>query len=159
MHMKEFKLPRWHELPEMELYLNQIKDYMNIWLGEENNTITKAMINNYVKVKLIPAPINKKYSKSALAKLYVISILKSIYSIEEISKLINLAIDFNDIETSYDNFCNMIEDSIGLTFSGKSLIKKNTSGDPRDILRNVSYSYACQLYVRTKIKDNQQFND
>jgi DNA-binding transcriptional MerR regulator len=153
--MKEFKLPRWHNLPEMELYLTQIKDYMNIWLGEENNTITKTMINNYVKVKLIPAPTNKKYSKQALARLYVISVLKSVYTIEEISKLINLTIDFNDFETSYDDFCNTIENSVKLTFSGESLIKKINPVDPRNILRNVSYSYACQLYVRTKLNDNR----
>ncbi|HKK94775.1 MAG TPA: DUF1836 domain-containing protein [Anaerovoracaceae bacterium] len=149
--MKEFKLPRWNELPEMELYLNQVIKYLNLCLGENNNSITNTMINNYVKVKLIPAPENKKYSKEALATLFVIAILKPVYSIEEIDKLIKLYLGFTDIETSYNEFCDMIEKAVKTTFEGKSLIKKSNPKDPRDILRNVSYSFASQLYVRTML--------
>lgn len=150
--MKNFKLPRWDELPEMELYLNQVIKYMNIWLGEDNNGITKTMVNNYVKAKLIPSPENKKYSKQAMATLFVIAILKPVYSIEEIHKLIKMALDFNDTKSSYNEFCEMVEKAVSATFERKSLIKKPNPKDPRDIFRNVSYSYACQLYVRTMLK-------
>ena len=39
------------------------------------------MINNYVKHNIINPPVNKKYNKEHMAYLFVIFILKQIYSI------------------------------------------------------------------------------
>ena len=51
---------------------------------EENYLLTKTMINNYVKNNLIEAPIKKQYSKIQIAKLFVICVLKQVYSMQDI---------------------------------------------------------------------------
>ena len=50
--------------------------------------------------KYIPAPENKKYGRLTIACLVVIALMKPVYTIEEISRLIQLGIDFKDAEIS-----------------------------------------------------------
>ena len=88
-------IPRWNELPEIDLYLDQVVNYLEKHLGqynvnEEDKIITKTMINNYVKLGIMPAPEKKKYSREHIAYLIVICVLKQIYSISDIGKLISL---------------------------------------------------------------------
>ena len=84
--IREFKLPRWEELPSIDLYLEQVlsllEDWLKDWLSfDEKKIMTKTMVNNYVKQRFIPAPVNKKYDKTAVASLFVIAILKPVYTI------------------------------------------------------------------------------
>ena len=96
-----FHIPRWNEFPDIDLYLDQIsgllEKYLSLYIRDEiknsdkknekseknddDKIITKAMISNYIKQKVLDPPINKKYTKIHIAKLFVISILKQIYSI------------------------------------------------------------------------------
>ena len=62
-------LPRWNELPEIDLYLDQVVNYLEKYLGilssnDDDKIITKTMINNYVKQGIMPAPEKKKYGKT-----------------------------------------------------------------------------------------------
>ena len=87
-------LPRWNELPEIDLYLDQVVNYLEKYLGilssnDDDKIITKTMINNYVKQGIMPAPEKKKYGKTHIAYLMVICILKQVYSIGDIGKLIS----------------------------------------------------------------------
>ena len=64
---------RWAELPDLALYMDQVltileKQLCLIACGPEDKNLTSTMINNYVKHKVIPAPIKKKYGKSAILK-------------------------------------------------------------------------------------------
>ena len=64
-------LPRWNELPEIDLYLDQVVNYLEKYLGilssnDDDKIITKTMINNYAKGKLLMPIENKKYSKEHL---------------------------------------------------------------------------------------------
>ena len=82
-------LPRWNELPEIDLYLDQVVNYLEKYLGilssnDDDKIITKTMINNYVKQGIMPAPEKKKYGKTHIAYLMVICILKQVYSIGDI---------------------------------------------------------------------------
>ena len=58
-------------------------------LDKEDKIITKTMINNYVKAGLMKAPKKKKYNRTHIATLFVICILKQIYSINDINELLN----------------------------------------------------------------------
>ena len=76
-------LPRWNELPEIDLYLDQVVNYLEKYLGilssnDDDKIITKTMINNYVKQGIMPAPEKKKYGKTHIAYLMVICILKQV---------------------------------------------------------------------------------
>lgn len=151
--LEQFKLPRWEELPSVDLYLDQVLSLLDEWLGDYLNfdgkkVMTKTMINNYVKLKFIESPVKKRYDRKAVASLFVIAILKSVYTINEIARLIRLAIRTIEPEAAYNQFCQMIEEAVELTFKGEALPKNDFCQDPRGILRNVSNSFAGQLYVR-----------
>lgn len=52
-----FRLPRYAQIPEVGLYLEQVVRYINARLaplGEPE--LTGSMVSNYVKQKLVPAP-------------------------------------------------------------------------------------------------------
>ena len=54
------RLPRWDELPDIDLYLDQVLTLLDKYLGPflpENggHALTASMINNYVKLRIVPA--------------------------------------------------------------------------------------------------------
>lgn len=151
--LEQFKLPRWEELPSIDLYLDQVLSLLDEWLGDYlsydgKKIMTKTMINNYVKLKFIESPVNKRYDRTAVASLFVIAILKPVYTINEIARLIRLAIRTIEPASAYNQFCQMIEEAVECAFRGEALPENDYHEDPRGILRNVCNSFACQLYVR-----------
>lgn len=154
--IKNFHLPRWNEIPEIDLYIDQVVSLLQNSLSNYiksdneniNKIITKTMINNYVKHGVIKSPINKKYNKEHIAYLFVIFILKQIYSIEEIKKLITLAIETSPIDQAYNRFCSELEKAIKMTFSGESYINNSNLSKEQYLLRNAVQSFANKLYVQ-----------
>ena len=56
------------EIPDIDLYMDQVTTFMEEHLHSskrypEDKILTKTMINNYAKNRLIPPPEKKKYSK------------------------------------------------------------------------------------------------
>ncbi len=90
----EAKLPLWDELPKLELYMDQVVMLINEYLsyiGEinaEEKSVTSSMINNYVKMKIIPAPNKKKYSRIHLSRLIIICSLKKSLNISTLYKIL-----------------------------------------------------------------------
>ena len=154
--IKNFHLPRWDELPNIDLYIDQLVSFLEQYLAgyikndneKEEKIITKTMINNYVKHKAIKPPVNKKYNKEHMASLFVIFILKEVYSIHEIEKLISLAIETSPIELAYDRFCSELEKAIRIVFAEKNYVKNSRLSQEQYILRNVVQSFANKLYVQ-----------
>ena len=104
--MREY--PKWSELPEIDLYLDQVLEYVNklhspVMLKNDKG-LTSAMINNYVKNHYVGKPIKKKYSRRQLARLIVITYLKNVFSIQEISKTLTMLTKNNKSEIMYNNF-------------------------------------------------------
>ena len=164
--IKKFHIPRWEEIPNIDLYMDQVvsllenylSDYIKSDLDKIEHPITKTMINNYVKHGVIKPPISKKYNKEHIAYLFVIFILKQIYSMDEIKKLLNLAIQTSPIEVSYNKFCSELENSIMATFTGKSLDFNSKLSNEQYLLRNVTLSFANKLYVQKTFFTNNEFN-
>lgn len=154
--IKNFHIPRWNEIPNIDLYIDQVVSYLESYLANyisedskvEDKIITKTMINNYVKQGVIKPPINKKYNKEHLAHLFVVFILKQIYSIDEIKKLITLALETSPIEQAYDKFCSELEKAIRVTFTGECAISSKKLTQEQYILRNVVQSFSSKLYVQ-----------
>lgn len=150
-----FRIPRWEELPEVDLYLEQVISLIDTTIGDfvnEKNKkmITKTMVNNYVKQKIISPPQNKKYNKVTVASLFVIAILKPVFSIGEIAQLISLALAANEKNISYNQFCEVTEKAVADVFAGRAFRGKEELNEPQYILRNVSRTFACKLYVKEK---------
>ncbi len=151
----DFHLPRWSDIPDIELYLDQVisflEKYLSHYLGSDNEKevtcITKTMVNNYVKHKVINPPVNKKYNREHIAYLIVIFILKQVYSINDIKQLIQLAIKTSSVEQAYNQFCFELEKAILYTFQGKAYSDSKNMSQERYILRNVVQTYASKLYA------------
>ena len=96
-----FRCPRWHELPDVELYMDQLVGYAERHLEaldvtQEGRLITPSMINNYVKMKLIPAPVKKKYGVRQISRLLVICSLKRDFSISELQEMMGMVLKLKD---------------------------------------------------------------
>ena len=153
-----FHIPRWKELPDVELYIEQVVKFINSYLStymfynseDEKNTsvITKSMINNYVKNNIIEAPIKKQYSKIQISKLFVICILKQAYSIHEIKSLIEFALKGSTLENAYDKFCNLFEEALRCTFNRKDFIDKDSQNDNLYLLKSTLLSCSYKIYVQ-----------
>lgn len=82
------------EIPNIDLYMDQVLTFMNSHLEdakryEDDKIMTKTMINNYAKNRLIPAPDKKKYSKEHIMVLMFIYYFKNILSIGDIQSILN----------------------------------------------------------------------
>lgn len=81
-------------LPDIDLYMDQVTTFMNSELAstkrhEEDKVLTKTMINNYAKNKLLPPPDKKKYSKEHILSLLFIYYFKGVLSISDIQSILN----------------------------------------------------------------------
>ena len=81
------------DIPEIDLYMDQVTTFMESQLSTtkrtpEDKIMTKTMINNYTKNKLLPPPVRKKYTKDHMYLLIFIYYFKSIMSIADIQKLL-----------------------------------------------------------------------
>lgn len=88
--MKEERPQDWDGLPDIALYMDQVLSYMPrqlIDLGE-TETLTSAMVNNYIKDGLLPRAEGKKYSRIHLAYLTAICAMKQVISVKDACALI-----------------------------------------------------------------------
>ena len=81
----------WVSLPELELYMDQVITLMNrhhdVVSAPADRPLTSSMINNYVKDKVIPAPVKKKYTREHLTALSIMCMLKAEFTLPEIREL------------------------------------------------------------------------
>ena len=113
------------------------------------------MINNYVKQKILDAPIKKKYNRNNMAYLFVICILKQCYSINDIDKLIKFTLKSTSIEVAYNKFCDVLESTLKCTFLDKKLIYEESTTENGYVLLNVVQTISSKLYVEKIYLENK----
>lgn len=91
--LAQFGLPDWEGLPQLDLYMDQVVLLLTRYLslmdrGAEEKPVTASIINNYVRMRVIPPPVKKKYSRSHIAYLVIICTLKRSLSISSIQRLL-----------------------------------------------------------------------
>lgn len=104
--IKSSHIPTWDELPAFELYMDQVIGLLNQYLViiKDSEAITKNMINNYVKMKIIPAPVKKKYSRIHIAYLVLVCMLKQVFSISMIKSILSTDADEEQFAKIYNSF-------------------------------------------------------
>ena len=80
------------DIPNIDLYMDQVTTFMDTQLSStkryaDDKILTKTMINNYAKNRLLPAPVRKKYNKEHILLLLFIYYYKSLLSISDIEQL------------------------------------------------------------------------
>lgn len=108
--LHNYSLPTWDDLPDIPLYMDQIvtllEKYLDLYskaVGTET-LITPAMINNYVKLKTIPAPIKKKYSRIHLSYLLIVCTLKQTLDMATINRLMPYDLPEQQVKQTYNSF-------------------------------------------------------
>ncbi len=161
--MPSIHLPRWEELPNIELYKEQVLELLELYLNPLGvRPITASMINNYTKLNLIPAPVKKKYSKKHLAHIFIIALLKDVFEISEIVHGINLEKGILGRDIAYNIFVKEIEDSIDCMQNKKTIaafIETNESDKERNVMRYAALSFAIHRYTRHLINEKGDNND
>lgn len=167
MAIENFHIPRWDELPNIDLFLEQVVTLINnalepyIFFGSDNKEeklLTKTMINNYVKSGIIEAPIKKQYSKSQVAKIFAICVLKQVYSMQDIKILIKLALR-SEIQVSYNKFCNLFEEALNCTYNKKDFIDTSSTNEYQYLLKAVLLSCSYKIYSKNMIALEEKNNN
>lgn len=108
--LSSYSLPDWEALPGIELYMDQVisllEGYLEIYREavSDEKPVTPSMINNYVKLGIIPPPQKKRYSKAHLAYLIIVCTLKQTLDMATIQKIIPINISEEDVKATYNSF-------------------------------------------------------
>ena len=156
-------LPRWEELPDMDLYMDQVVTLLNEYLKpfhakDQEKMVTSTMINNYVKHGIVSPPVKKKYTKNHVAYLMVVCILKMVYRMDEISKLIRVQIYKYPIDQAYNYFCAELECCLKCIFAHKKVHHAPSDDEGSlvvDLIRNTVQAVAYTIYVRHELEHPQ----
>jgi DNA-binding transcriptional MerR regulator len=115
--VESFHLPRYSEIPNVGLYLEQTTQYINEYLAPLGEySLTGSMVSNYVKKGLIDSPVKKRYSREQIAHLFFIAVAKSILSLDMIAEFIQLQRRTYSHDRAYNFFCGELESLLQFTF-------------------------------------------
>lgn len=142
----QFHLPRYAELPDMGLYLEQVTIYVNRYV---DNSLTPSMVSNYVKSKTIPGPSRKTYGKESIAYLIFVSYFKSVASMEDIRLLMGIQRSSYDLPVAYDYFCGELENLVQYVFGLKGApdFVGHEPTRQKELLRSALFSVAYKIHL------------
>lgn len=137
--LEEYHMPGWSELPDLDLYMDQVITYLERQLSifsksSEEKLITPSMINNYAKNEIIPRPVQKKYTRDHMAHLISVLNLKNILSLMEIARLISHETSDKPIDTFYNRLIKIQDEAIKSTATRvkESFLSLETETDKTD---------------------------
>lgn len=152
--MQAYHLPRYHQLPEIDIYLDQLITILQqvlqpLFDEETQKCITASMINNYAKQGVIRRPIKKKYNRDHIAYLIFIAASKQVLSIGGIQKLIEIQLSTYPITAAYDYFCTEFEHALHAVFRSEEPPLDSASSQTQEtkLMRAVTSAIAHKVYL------------
>lgn len=109
-YLNRFRLPAWEEIPDIGLYMEQVvallREYLDYLPPElkEEEAVTAAAINNYVRTRVMPGPQKKRYYRVHLAYLIMICTLKQGLSISLVQKLLPVGLPPEEVRRIYSRY-------------------------------------------------------
>ena len=145
-----FSLPRYNDIPNVGLYLEQVVKYISEYLEPlENFSLTSSMVSNYVKKGLVENPIKKQYNREQIARLFFIAVAKNVLTMEDIRLLFEMQHETYEPKRAYDYFCNEFENVLQFVFGLKESLDTvgTDSNDTKTMLRNTIIAVAYKVYL------------
>ncbi|WML28202.1 DUF1836 domain-containing protein [Neobacillus sp. OS1-33] len=165
------------EIPQIDLYMDQViqlfeNKFNETKRNEDDKVLTKTMINNYAKGKLIFPIQNKKYSKRHLILMSLIYQLKGALSINDIKvtlqginqKIIQEEMELESFYSSYLNLTRQNVEDFKADISERvkdvneeiTEVEKGNSADLEQVLMISSLVHMSNLYrkVAEKLVDD-----
>ncbi|WP_066287690.1 DUF1836 domain-containing protein [Bacillus sp. FJAT-29937] len=162
-----------NEIPDIDLYMDQViqlfeNKFSSTKRNEDEKILTKTMINNYAKGKLLFPIKNKKYSKEHLILISFIYQLKGALSINDIKETLSginekIMKQSMNVDDFYESFLHLTEKNIHafkeeIEQKGKDVneeirgMKENDSEELEKSLMIASLAHMSNLYRRAAEK-------
>lgn len=146
--IQDFRLPRYEDIPNVGLYLEQTAKYINEYLSPLGDyALTGSMISNYVKKGLVDNPVKKQYDREQIAYLFFIAVAKTVLSLDALTNFIQVQKQTYPLDVAYDYFCRQFEGLLKYTFELTDTMNTGdveSSGAKRML-------YSCIIAVTQKI--------
>ncbi len=121
--VREFRMPRYEQIPDMGLYLDQTVHLVNEYLAPlQENALTASMVSNYVKKGLVESPQRKRYCREQIAYLIFIALAKNVLSLEDLKRFIGVQQRSYTAQRAYDYLCEELENILGYVFGLKDTV-------------------------------------
>ncbi len=117
--IKNFKCPRWNDLPVQPMFNSQLVTYLNEMLEPimyDVQPMTPTMIQNYSKWGILPKISGRKYGKTQIAVLIAVAVYKQVLNIDEVKKGIDLQMNHESLAESYDTFAEALDKALDKVF-------------------------------------------
>ena len=104
-----YSLPAWEAIPDFGLYMDQVivllQQYLSFIPSEgKESFVTASTINNYVRLKVMPAPVKRKYYRIHIAWVMMILTLKLSLSISDIQRLLRTDMTEAEVRLCYEDY-------------------------------------------------------
>ena len=106
-----YHLPDWDFIPDLGLYMDQVVVLLVQYLsfipsipGGKESFVTSSAINNYVRLKIMPAPVKRKYYRVHIAYLIMILTMKQSISISDVQKIMPEGADIPSVRRAYEDY-------------------------------------------------------
>ena len=94
-YITNYHLPEWDAIPDFGLYMDQVIVLLEGYLSfiptgsagkdsKDQQIVTSSTINNYVRLRIMPAPVKRKYFRVHIAYLIMILTMKQSISISDV---------------------------------------------------------------------------
>lgn len=107
----DYHLPDWEAIPDFGLYMDQVIVLLEQYLsfipapvGGKERIVTSSTINNYVRLKIMPAPEKRKYHRVHIAYLIMILTMKQSLSISDVQKILPVDSSETDVRAVYEDY-------------------------------------------------------
>lgn len=131
-------------LPDIDLYMDQVIEYLSRQSisHRENDKISPAMINNYIKDGLLPRATDKKYSREHLAYLMMIARLKQTLSVKDTGTLLKAETEGRELPAYFNEFQSLVSETAS---SLRTLLPDDEDGLTKVALRLAVSGYVSRI--------------
>lgn len=161
--LEETRPEKWENIPDIELYMDQVLNYMtrqHVGL-ELDETLTAAMVNNYMKKDLLPRANGKKYDRQHIAYLTAICLLKQVLSVTQTGQLLFEQVPErteDNIKDFYEKYTVMMDEEFcNVSKQANETYKDESQADMA--LRLAISSYAQKLACQEILKELSKGRD
>ncbi len=155
--LNSFTLPKYNEIPDVGLYLDQVTKYINGLLVDfPEMQVTPSMISNYVKLKLVSKATKKTYSREQIAYFIFIALGKTVLSMDHLRMLFATQKQLCPAEDGYEYFRSELE-KVLTTFNSPAASdsdSKNRISEERRLLHNICVTIAHKMYLDRYFYEN-----
>ena len=128
-------------VPDIDLYIDQMVSCLNaelsLYAKDGEGPVTKGIVSNYTKHKMIPGPEGKRYSKDHCIFMLLVYYLKGCFSMDQVQRL---------MKPILANYSSAWDDSVDMQAYYKEIL---------NAVRNSEEDFSTQLQGR--IRDIKKF--